>query len=256
MYHPKRHSPKRVHEKMPNVPACAKCNSRWQIEGEYFRDFLLVGPLATCQHPDLEEIRGNYNRARERDGKAGRKSLFVGSSLSGSFTIDFGAATVSGGTIGQTNGSWYQQTLGGSSYSLPTPNALVFSSTLQTGGYTFFSSVPSTFFSNSVVVGNSQVGNVSWQGQDFETSSSNSTLWSTVTFLNSGSTLTYDANGLPILANATSQSNQLIYEVNGAQAGDLVYTITSLTPVPLPASAWLMLSSIFGLGVKARRRAA
>jgi hypothetical protein len=66
----------------------------------------------------------------------------------------------------------------------------------------------------------------------------------------------FDANGLPVFANATGGANGILfnYEGGGITNGLLNYTVTSFTPVPLPGSAWLMLSALGGLGIFGRKR--
>jgi hypothetical protein len=69
--------PKRVWSSLPIMPACPDCNSKWKNEAEYFRDYLLIDALAECKHPELLEIRGNYERACQRRLSKGKKrSIF------------------------------------------------------------------------------------------------------------------------------------------------------------------------------------
>lgn len=70
---PKAVFPKRLAPSLPQVPSCSGCNSSWGRDGEYFRDMLLRGPLARCQHPELVEIREASRRASERRAGIHRK---------------------------------------------------------------------------------------------------------------------------------------------------------------------------------------
>jgi len=71
--------PKRVRNELPSVWACEECNNGWTIDAEYFRDFLLTGALATCDHPGLVEVRAASLRATRR-----RQSLGMAPSVFGS----------------------------------------------------------------------------------------------------------------------------------------------------------------------------
>jgi hypothetical protein len=74
---PKLVFPKRVHPLLPRVPACDPCNKVWECEAEYFRDFLLSGALAKCEHRELVPIRQKFERAQAyREKLTGRRSIF------------------------------------------------------------------------------------------------------------------------------------------------------------------------------------
>jgi hypothetical protein len=74
---PKLIFPKRVHASLPWVPACEECNKDWEQDAEYFRDFLLLGALGDCKHPELIPIRQKFERAQEDREKLGhRRSVF------------------------------------------------------------------------------------------------------------------------------------------------------------------------------------
>jgi hypothetical protein len=62
----------------------------------------------------------------------------------------------------------------------------------------------------------------------------------------SGSAAPFTSSGLPVLANATSPTGELWSATSGTVTGTLNYTLTSLTPVPLPGDAWLLVG---GLGL-------
>jgi hypothetical protein len=89
---PKLLFPARVHSLLPWVLACPGCNEAWQKDAEYFRDFLFLGALCACQHPELAPIRKKFDRARAnrlRDGK--RPSVFASSPFTVSmFTFEPG----------------------------------------------------------------------------------------------------------------------------------------------------------------------
>jgi hypothetical protein len=69
---PKAIFPKRLHSKVPAVWSCDACNKEWRDDAKYFRDYLAIGPLAKCQHPDWIEIRDTAAgdlKWRERRGR-------------------------------------------------------------------------------------------------------------------------------------------------------------------------------------------
>jgi len=69
-----------------------------------------------------------------------------------------------------------------------------------------------------------------------------------------GALAPFDANGLPVFSNSSASSGYLLASAGKAGiTGQLDYTITSLAPVPLPATAWLLLSALGGLGLLVRR---
>lgn len=79
---PKLLFPLRVHDSLAIVPVCDACNKAWQNDAEYFRDYLLNGPLMGCKHPDLDAIRQKAERARSRRQKINRhSSVFAESPL-------------------------------------------------------------------------------------------------------------------------------------------------------------------------------
>jgi hypothetical protein len=100
-------------------------------------------------------------------------------------------------------------------------------------------------------------GEYVWDGLEIEYANSNSYTESSLEFNGKvGGAATFDSNGLPILGNVVAQSDGLYTASNGVTTGELLYNITSLTPVPLPASLWLLLSAFGGLGFALSRRVA
>jgi hypothetical protein len=61
------------------------------------------------------------------------------------------------------------------------------------------------------------------------------------------------SNGGPVFNSVLDSGTGSFADASGDQIN---YTLTSLTPVPLPAAAWLLLSALGGLGVAGRRRLA
>jgi PEP-CTERM motif-containing protein len=189
----------------------------------------------------------------------------AGSIITGSFTLDFSAAnpSQSGGTVGSSTGTWSALAYGGGAYDLATPGALVFASSLSSGAVSYGPpGAPSSNGSDSFIVGGVQGSGYYWQSGDVEFSSpaTDSYTYSEVQLLGGSEGIAasapFGSNGLPLLGNASSQDNYLQEFSGTAMIGSLDYTITSLTPapVPLPATAWLLLSALGGFGWLVRRR--
>jgi hypothetical protein len=191
----------------------------------------------------------------------------AGSTVSGTIIIDFGAANPaqSSGTIGSVAaGQWYQQAYGGSYYNLPTPAGMVFSSTIKTGGVSYSDSTYANFGGGSSVTGHvypsGAAGDAEWFANNTQLLSSTSFIQDAFDIGAVGTLIPFDANGLPIYGNANNSRTGSLVDIsnstNGTVAGQLNYTVNSLTAVPLPASVWLMLSGCVGLGVVVRHRKA
>ena len=179
----------------------------------------------------------------------------AGATVTGTFSINTDARILafSSGTVGSTAAPWLARAQGGAFYILPTLSALVTGSTLTSGGVSFSDTAPSSFgnddiveaFANSTGPPNSYL----FEDQSF----SDSSTWQEGYFqLNggTGASAPYDANGLPLFANATIRNGSLI----SSTGSRIDYTITSMTPVPLPASAWLLLSALGFLRLRPRFR--
>jgi hypothetical protein len=102
-------------------------------------------------------------------------------------------------------------------------------------GYVGSGSVSNSYFVEDLI----DYGNV--QGAD----------WITI-LTPGGSALPYDSDGNPILASDAAATG-LIADPFG---NDINFDVTSLTPVPLPSAAWLLLSALGVVGTSGRRRLA
>jgi hypothetical protein len=170
----------------------------------------------------------------------------AGPSLTGTITIDFGAAnpSQSAGTIGSTNGrNWTAQVYGGPLFNnAPTPHALVFNETISAVGVSYGPSYPASYGVDNFVgctfscTTTSKVFPATWYATDNEFLSKNTytTNYISLGGVTGGSNAPYDANGLPVLGNVGSQDDRLSATVNNIQVGVLTYTITSLTRVSAP----------------------
>jgi hypothetical protein len=182
----------------------------------------------------------------------------VGTTVTGTYTFDYSNAISdqSSGTIGSASG-WSSEAIGGSGENspLPVPAGLVFSSTAQDGQVSYVSAAPSSYQSGSAINGNSQTGSYSFGAVEQQIASSGASTASGMGITSSG-TAPWSSDGLPLFV-ANSSGTGYFDILNSSGAGTIVdYTITSLTPapVPLPATAWLMLSGLGGLGTFARKK--
>jgi len=212
---------------------------------------IVTAPIAANANPVTYDFTGTVNSAYGTYGAAG-------SAISGSFTINFAAAnpSQSSGSLGSTSATWLEQSLGGSEFGTPPPTAPVFNITLNSGRVTY-SSAPASVVSQTYVSG--QPGSYSeWSGTEVETSyesnSGNSFIQDGVELVGAASPVPWDTNGLPVLGNVTSQLDYLSDYVDGNEVGYLQYTIGSLTPVPPPATAWVMLTGLAGIRLMNRKR--
>ena len=169
----------------------------------------------------------------------------VGPNLTGTITIDFGAAnpSQSAGTIGSANGSnWMAQVEGGPLFnSASTPSALVFNETINAIGFSYGPSFPASYGVDNFVGCTSSCATTNnifpanWYASDSEFLSKNTYTSNYISFIGAnGSSAPYDANGLPFLGHVGSQDDRLSATVNNIQVGVLKYTITSLTRVSAP----------------------
>jgi hypothetical protein len=176
----------------------------------------------------------------------------AGPTISGTFTIDFGAANPaqSGGTVGSSTNSWDSNDYGGETYSLAVPNSLLFASSLSTGGVTYAVTTPSIFGSYSEVAGVPSpfpFETSTYHAADTEFSSNGGDYVQSLITLQD--TQTYSASGLPVFTSSTLAYGYLLSSGTDAQ---LDYTINSLTPATMsapeidPASAASGLSFLLG----------
>jgi hypothetical protein len=190
-------------------------------------------------------------------------SVASGTLITGTLTFDYANGSISG-TVGDQLGIWVSSVQGGSSYGTAPPSALVFSSTAQFGAFTYSSSAPGAYSSTSSAVGQGSFGSPPSLvfSEQQRASSSSQTTFSAIDFVGDSfsSFVPYTSDGLPLLP-SSSQGYTAAQLGNflGSTANDVNFSITSLTPVsltpvPLPATVWLLLSALVGVGVMVRGR--
>jgi hypothetical protein len=183
------------------------------------------------------------------------ESVPIGTPVSGTYTFDPAAAdpTISRGSIGSYSSIWFVQNEGGPAVNKPFPSTLVFSQTVIGPGISYETPAIGGTASSSGFGGQNQTdSNLPPDSFSAEEHHDFAPYQYSDSYLNlGGSTAPYAANGLPVLslANDYASGEFVIDDTDG-----LTYNITSLTPVPLPADALLMLGGLGGLGVVGRKR--
>lgn len=210
---------------------------------------LLVGTVAANATAVTYDFTGTVTAASGIYASAG-------TTVTGTYTFDVSAAnpSQSSGTVGDTSNPWISGAYGGAVFSSTTPGSLVFATTLDSGGVSYSVTSPGSSGSDSFLAGLPNTDD--YAAEDIEYAAARTYVFSRIDLVgNSAATAPFDADGLPVLSKAITNTGTLYSEVSGAPNGELVYTITSLTPVPLPASVWLLLSALGGMGLLAQRAA-
>jgi hypothetical protein len=176
-----------------------------------------------------------------------------GETISGTYTLNYGAGNSNSGTPGDSSGSdsWSVTSASGSTYAgypanapfvfTTTSNNNIFNySTITTGTYENVSGICNCNGTNSmetqeivmIPYGN---GNEIQEGSGFALTAA------------SGGPSAFDSNGFPTysagLASATGY-----FSSNGIYVSYDITSMTEVSPTPLPPSAWMMLSGLIGLG--------
>jgi hypothetical protein len=171
----------------------------------------------------------------------GTATVPAGTTVSGSFTVDYDAVTQTQGPFPSSTATWIVNSDGG----LLAPS--VFTETVTIGG-TSYSSIPTTPYGTfSQIVG----------GQGQFSGTTDITDWSDIAdyvafSFYMANQVQYSSVGLPEWSSAaTSLGGTYFYSTdNGTSQGTTEWLATSLTlaPVPLPATSWLLMSGLAWLG--------
>ena len=209
-----------------------------------FFSFLLTPPIAAEAASITYDFTGSVIQATGI-----YSDVAIGTTASGTYTIDLANALPadSSGTVGSTSAPWFREASGGTISGTPAPSNYVFFSTGRAGSATYTTAAPGAYESFSNVFGGS--GGQSWQAQEEQnpTSGAYYTTSSVSLFNVNGA---YSSDGLPIWPG----SSGLGYFFSGSDSNQsfLTYRITSLTPTPLPATVWSMLSGLIVLWLTSR----
>ncbi|HEY2530032.1 MAG TPA: VPLPA-CTERM sorting domain-containing protein [Xanthobacteraceae bacterium] len=181
----------------------------------------------------------------------------TGSLVSGSFTIDYANINTgqSSGTFVSSEGFDFVN-VSGAPFSTPLNNSFVFSQTVSGTGFSY-TTTPGTFDNQSFINGTGTTSNQLFADSDVADNATQHTRTGFTLSNFSTNERPYDTNGLPLFGlSGELQNGFIVSGDNGVDQNQVLYQITSVTPVPLPASAWLLLSSIaiFGVGASPRRR--
>jgi hypothetical protein len=179
---------------------------------------------------------------------AGAYAALDGTVVTGTATFNLTAPTTSSsGTVGSS--FWYLQTAGGPLASTTIPVALVFSSTGQFGTFSYSSGCSAgSYYCFSNVEGTS--GDLINREYSYPTSALVQSESDLDLYPVSGNV--YLSNGLPDPSAALSASSYG-YICTAGCANYVYFDDITLTAVPLPATAWLLLSALGGLGLIGRR---
>lgn len=187
-----------------------------------------------------------------------------GTPVSGTITIDYaqaipseGVGTVGTPTAGTIN-AWQSQSNGGSDLGSPPVYAVVFRETVIVGAnIAIYQTDPvNGFHVESGIEGSS--GTFTAVEAVYTSVSPQFGGQSLFQLLaGAGPQDAYDSNGLPNFAHASGGIGYFsVFTGDPSTTGTVQYVITSVTAVPLPASVWLLLSGLVGVGAMARKRRA
>ena len=217
--------------------------------------FLALAPLVAAADAVTYDFTGTVIGAT---GDPFVTSVPIGTEVTGTYTFDFGAAFAADtfGTPGSQSSDWYIGNRSGTTYGTPAFTQYVFSSTAHVGSLSYATD-PTYAQGNyllSAVSGGTATGPSLYFAQEGAAPATAYAETSNLTLLAlQGQPGPWTASGLPNFGTAQGASGS--FTIPDAFGENTIgYNITSLTPVPLPAAAWLLLCGLGGFGAFARKR--
>jgi len=185
-------------------------------------------------------------------------SAAVGSTITGTFTIDIANGIPSQSRLPvSTSSYWYSQEMTGSFWGLPPSNAYVFSSTAQDGSVSYQTDSTALAYNSQSIAQDNCGGGTSgceYNGYESDSASIGILTFSQINLFGTLNTI----DGLPVLSGPLNATGHFGTANGDGVDNELWYNLTSIaptTPVPLPATVWLLLSALGGLGAMGRRGA-
>jgi len=206
--------------------------------------YLIAAPIAANAASVTYDFTGTVTTA------TGSYSGDTGT-VTGTITINIANANPAQSTLPVSlSSTWVAQEYTGSEFGTTPSGAYVFSDTVSVGGVHIYSTPGPGAYESLSYVDNASGGYEATENQYLTPSSA---VGSNIYLYGAN---TYTSAGVPtgFALNAGNSNDSGAVEATGGSQLD--YTITSLTPVPLPAATWLMLSGLGGIGVFARKKRA
>lgn len=184
----------------------------------------------------------------------------LGYTVTGTYTFNYGAAipSQSSGTPGSNAWNSHSDFPGNFPPGGSLVDLLVFTSTAQVVGtnISYATTPPSGTGYNigSYATGNG--GGTGFQASEQANQANGGDTQSTFGLGGTNVLSVYDSNGGPVYPPALQPGSGSgnFGVATGVDTGVINYNITSISAVPLPASGWLVMSALSGLGVMTRRR--
>jgi PEP-CTERM motif-containing protein len=227
---------------------------------------LLAGPMVTGV-TGAGPVTYRFTGSVYADITGGGLQPPIGSLVTGTYVFDLADGVASQSRLPiSTTSEWFVLEGSGPLLGIPTLNPdYVFSDTVHIGGISYqTSSAPGPYQSESYVegipgatgtwiVGGQSGGNV-YVAEEFQISSAdghNNT--ESFLILDNPNHDPWSSVGLPVFADGTLAQGLFVTTVNGVESG-VIYNLTSLHPVPEPATLALLALGVMGLGVASLRR--
>jgi hypothetical protein len=182
-------------------------------------------------------------------------SVAVGSQITGTYTFNLDPANFTDitGTVGSTSANWQVRNATGVAYARPSNLNYLFTSTASAGSFSYASDPAAAqgyLNFSSVTAGPTQ----SYQGDEQTISSPDSSNQVAFeSFMEINGVSDYGTDGLPLFT-STSRGDGKVLDATTNSV--VLYTISSVTAVPIPGAFWLLVSGIGTIGavLRVRRR--